>query len=101
MLLRDARGVVDLAMVLQQLPPSQVPFQAYANYTMVPPQVSFIFRAELPTDFFIYVGGHNCVCFLFSGSHVDAFFTSGGSTVWVCTTAALGSLSVASIFVCW
>ena len=44
LLQRVTRDVVGLATVLQQLPQSQVPFQAYANYAMGPLQVSFFFR---------------------------------------------------------
>ena len=49
-ILRDTvRGSVSLTAMLQQQPHFQMPSQAYANYAMGPSQVSFSFRAELPT----------------------------------------------------
>ena len=53
---RDTRGVVGLATVQQQPPQSQMSFQAYVNYAMGLPQVSFLFRVEPPTSFSINVG---------------------------------------------
>ena len=44
LLLRVVKGIVGLALVLQQLPPSQMPFQAYTHYAIGPPQVSFSIR---------------------------------------------------------
>ena len=52
--LRDSRGVVGLATVLQQQPQSEMPLQASANYTMGPLQVGCSFRVEPPTTF-LYV----------------------------------------------
>ena len=71
------RGVVGLGTVLQQLPQSQMPFQACFNYTMGPPQVSFSFRVDPSTNLSMYVGACYGVCFLFGGSPVDAIFTYG------------------------
>ena len=42
-------GVIGLASVPQQQPPSSIPLQAYANYAMGSPQVGFLFRVEPPT----------------------------------------------------
>ena len=42
--------------------------------------------------FFIHVGVYYGVCFLLSGAMLDVIFTYGGSTIWVCTIAALWSL---------
>ena len=39
----------------QQQPQSQMPSQAYAIYAMGPPQVSFSFRVESPTDSLCHV----------------------------------------------
>ena len=50
-------GDVGLATVLQQQPPSQMPFQAYAIYAMGPPQVSFSFRVEPPTILYFCMFG--------------------------------------------
>ena len=44
LILRDSGGVVGLTPVTQQQPQPQMPLQAYANYAMGPPQVSFSFR---------------------------------------------------------
>ena len=74
----DTKGVGGLTTVPQQLPQSQMPFQAYANYFMGSLQVSFSFRVEPPTNLSIYVGGCSGVCFLFSGSIVDAIFIYEG-----------------------
>ena len=46
-------GVIGLASVPQQQPPSLVPLQAYANYAMGSPQVGFFFRVEPPTILYI------------------------------------------------
>ena len=50
---RDSEGVVGLATVLQQQPQSQMPLQAYADYAMGPPHVSFSFRVEPPGTFYM------------------------------------------------
>ena len=88
---RISGGVVGLATVPQQQPQSQMPLQAHANYAIGPPQVSFSFRVEPPTVF-ICDGVCYGVCFLLSGAMLDAVFTYGGSTIGVCTIAALLSL---------
>ena len=41
----DTRGVVGLATVLQQLPQSQMPVQAYITYAIGPLQMSFLFQS--------------------------------------------------------
>ena len=53
---RDTRGVVGLTTVPQQLLQSLMPFQAYANYAMVPLQVHFSFRVKPPTYLSRYLG---------------------------------------------
>ena len=52
LMLRCPRGVIGLASVPQQQPPSSVPLLAYANYAMGSPQVGF-FRVEPPTILYI------------------------------------------------
>ena len=64
----DTSGVIGIPTVSQQLPQSQVIFQAYADYTIGPLYVSFSFRVEPPTHLYIYVGICSGVCFLLSGS---------------------------------
>ena len=54
---RHSGGVVGLATVLQQQPPSQVPIQAYANCAMGLPQVEFSFRVEPLTVLYLYMFG--------------------------------------------
>ena len=77
-MLRDTGGIVGLPIVLQQQPLSQMSPQAYANYTMGPPQISSSFRVEIPTNLLIYIGVCYGVCFLLSGAMVDAIFTNQG-----------------------
>ena len=43
---RYSGGVIGLASVPQQHPPSSMPLQAYANYAMGSPQVGFFFSIE-------------------------------------------------------
>ena len=76
----DTREDVGLATVPQQLPQSQMPFQAYANYAMGPPQLSFSFIVEPSIDLSMYIGVCYDVCFLISGFTVDAIFIYGAST---------------------
>ena len=45
---RGSGGVIGLASVLQQQPPSWMPLQACANYAMGSPQVASFFRVEPP-----------------------------------------------------
>ena len=45
---RGSGGVICLASVLQQQPPSSMPLLAYANYAMGSPQVGFFFKVEPP-----------------------------------------------------
>ena len=46
---RGSGGVIGSASMLQQQPPSSMPFLTYANYAMGSPQVGFFFRVEPPT----------------------------------------------------
>ena len=46
-------GVIGLASVPQQQPPSLMPLLTYANYTMGSPHVGFFFRIEPPTVLYI------------------------------------------------
>ena len=79
---RHSGGVIGLATVLQQQPPSQMSFQAYGNYAMGPPQVGFSFRVKPPTVLYFYMSGVcSGVCFLFSGTMLDAVFTNGALPV--------------------
>ena len=57
----------------------------------------FSFRVEHPTDLLTYVRVCSGVCFLLSAAMLDAIFTNKGSTIWVCTTAALQCISMAGI----
>ena len=50
---RCSGGVLGLASMSQQQPPSSLPLQAYAYYAMGSPQVGFFFRVEPPTILFI------------------------------------------------
>ena len=50
---RGSGGVVGLAFVPQQQPPSLMPILAYANYAMGSPQVGFFFTVEPPTILYI------------------------------------------------
>ena len=54
-----------------------MPSQAYANYAMGPLHVSFSFTVEPPTDSLCHMLVSNGVCFLLSGPHMAAMFTSG------------------------
>ena len=49
LILRGSGGVIGLASVPQQQPPSSMPLLAYANYAMGSTQVGFFFRVEPPT----------------------------------------------------
>ena len=63
---RHSGGVVGLATVLQQEPPSQMALHAYANYAMSPPQVGFSFRVEPSAIlYFCIFGVCSGVCFSF------------------------------------
>ena len=64
---------------------------------MGPPQVSFSFRVESSSSLCIV-----CWCLLWylpSGSNVETVFICGGSTIGVCTTAALGAYLWAGIWI--
>ena len=77
LVLRGSGGVIGLASVPQQQPPSLMPLLAYANYAMGSPQVVFFFRVEPPTICIFYVGVCFVVCFLLLGTQWDAVFTYG------------------------
>ena len=98
---RDTRGVFDLATLPQQLHQSNMPLQAYASYAMGPPQVSFFSQLSFSLICLYMLTAHYGVCFLLSGFHVDASLTYGGSTIGVCTEAAIGSLPMAGMCACW
>ena len=51
--LRCLGGIIGLASVSQQQPPSLMPLQAYANYAMGSSHVGFFFRVEPPTVLYI------------------------------------------------
>ena len=54
--LRCSGGVIGLATVSQQQPPSPIPFQAYANYAMGSPWVGFFFsELSFPPFCILYV----------------------------------------------
>ena len=50
---RGSGGVIGLASVPQQQPPSSMPLLAYAKYGMGSPQVGFFFRVDPPTILYI------------------------------------------------
>ena len=93
---RGSGGVIGPGSVPQQQSPSSVPLLAYANYAMGAPQVGFFFRVEPPTISYMF-GVCSGACFLLLGAKLDAIFTSGGSTIRVCTFATLWSLPMAGI----
>ena len=86
---RDTGGVVGLAPVLQQQPLSWMPPEAYVNYAMGPPDISFSFRVEPLTSLCIYVGVCSGVCFLLSGDMFDGISSNWVSTTGDSTTEAL------------
>ena len=99
---RCSGGVLGHASVPQQHPPSLVPLQANANYAMGSLQVGFFFRVEPPTAFVYYMFDVcSDVCFLLSGTMLDAIFTHGGSTIGVSTIATPWSLPMAGICATW
>ena len=53
LILRGSGGVIALASMPQQQPPSLMPLLTYANYAMGSPQVSLFFRVEPPTILYI------------------------------------------------
>ena len=53
LVLRGSGGVIGLASVPQQQPPSSMLLLGYANYAMGSPQVGFLFRVEPPTILYI------------------------------------------------
>ena len=72
----DTRGVVGPTTVPQQQSQFQMPFQVYANYAMGPLQVSFPTRVESPCNFLICIVVYSGVCFLLSGTMLDALVTN-------------------------
>ena len=77
---------------------SKMPSQAYNNYALGPPHISFHFKKKLSLQPIYYVGVCNSVCLMLSVSHVAALFTNKDSMSWVCTAATLGSISMEGIF---
>ena len=53
LMLRRPGGVIGLASVPQQQPPSSMPLLTYANYAMGSPKVGFFFRVEPPNVLYI------------------------------------------------
>ena len=99
---RGSGGVIGLASVPQQQPPSSMPLLAYANYAMGSPQVGPYFSVKLPIILYIICLVSILVsAFLLSGAKLDAVFTFMGSTIGVCTTATLWSLPMAGICATW
>ena len=74
-----------------------MPLQAYVNYAMGPPKVTFTFRVGPPTDMLICVGICSSVCFLLSGTMLDAIHTSGDSAIVYCAIAAFWSIPMIGI----
>ena len=97
LILRDTRGVVDLATVLQQQPQCQMPPQAYDNYAIGPQKVHFFFRVEPPTNLLIYVGVCYGVCFSAFSCHSRCHIHQWDSTTGVCITGAHQSIPMACI----
>ena len=97
---RYSGGVVGLATVPQQEPQSQIPLQAYANYVLGPPQVGFSFTVEPPTIFTCFVSVL-VSAFCFQMPCWMLYSPMGGSTIGVCTIAALLSLPMAGICATW
>ena len=76
--------------------------QAYANYATGPPQINFFFIVKLSTDLLICVDVYCGVCFLLSGTILDALFTNVGLHIEVCTTVTIQSRPMAGICAsCW
>ena len=95
---RDFAGFT--TMPQQQPPQSQMPSQAYPNYAISPPHVSFVFQNWASHWFMLYVGFYYGVSFLLSGSHVAAMFTSWGSNSRVCIIVTLRSIPLWHSFYC-
>ena len=72
LILRDRRGDVGLATVLQHQPESQMPLQVYANYAKHPQKLSFSFRVEPLKNLIICIGVYSGVCSLLSDAMLDA-----------------------------
>ena len=100
---RGSGGVIGPASVPQQQPPSLMPLLAYASYAMGSPQVGFFFRVEPLTILYIVCWcPFWCLLFAFRcqvGCSIHLSY--GGSTVRVCTFAALWSLPMAGICATW
>ena len=65
-------------------------------------QVSFLFQSwSFHWCIMLYVSACNGVCFLFWGYHVAAIFTNEGSTVGICSAAALWSILLAGMCAYW
>ena len=72
--------------------------QAYANYAMGPPQVSFFFRVE-PLTYLL-----KCLLWCMLSAfrcHAGCHIHQWGLNCWLCTTAALQSIPMAGICASW
>ena len=58
----------------------------------------FPFQSGPPANSLLCIGVCYGVCFLLSGSHLAAMFTSWGSTIGVCDTATVWSILLAGIY---
>ena len=102
LMLRCPEGVIGLASMPQQQPPSLMPLLAYANYANGFSIGRFLFQNSASHQFVYYMFGiHSGVCFLLSGAMLDAVFPYGGSTISICTIATLWSLPMAGICATW
>ena len=78
----DSRGVVDFTTLLQQLPQSKKPSQAYTKNAMGPPQVSFTFKVR-SSNWFVYICWCLLCCLLsISRFHCGCHFDLWGLNHW-------------------
>ena len=100
--LRCPGGVIGLAAVPQQQPPSSMPLHAYANYAMGSPQVGFFFRVESPIILYIICLVPVLVsAFYFQVPHWMPYSPLGDQSLGFCTIATLWSLPLAGICATW
>ena len=99
---RGSGGVIGLASVPQQQPPSLMPLLAYANHAVGSPQVGFFFRLEPPIILYIICLVSILVsAFYFQVPSWTPYSPYGGSTIRVCTIVTLWSLPMAGICATW
>ena len=103
LILRNRRGIVGLTTVMQQQPQSHMPSQTYANYTMDPPKVSFLFQSSVSPPICLYMLMYIMVyAFCFQVPiWMPYSLTSGGSIIEACTSAALWSIPMTGICASW